>query len=190
MSDRQDSDSAHKRGIFETRELCRDLFYRLPSELNNDSSINPPGSQIVLTRALLEYHSDIAVKRSVLDEWEDAETLDVVETLPQSATVAVPMEKIGPAGGVDSTFQPLNYVKMTEKEVALDSLQEEWGIKNQAVVRIYPENDHQKTLDRRRYTLALPPRSARLVKARLDDCLEELAWTADAFERDDTAQPI
>lgn len=192
MSYEQDQhDSAHKRGIFETRELCRNLFYRLPPDLNNDSSINPPASQITLTRAILEYHSDIAVKRSVLNgKWNADEPLDVVRTLPPKATATVPMEHIGPDGGVNREFEPLQTVQMAEKTVHLSTLQQEWGINNQSTVRIRPETDPSKTLATKRYTLALPPRSARMVKAALDDCLEELGWTEDATEKDEHAAPI
>lgn len=191
MRDDEQAPSPHKRGIFETRELCRDLFYQLPSGLDNDSSVNPPTSQLMLTRALLEYHSDIAVKRKSLQSiWETGEPLDVVKTLPPVSTVTIPIEHVDPAGGVDDGFEPLSRVQLDDKEVRLSSLQEAWGIQNQATVKIYRATDRNEPVATRQYTLALPPRSARLVKSALDDCLEELGWTEDATEKDEHAAPI
>lgn len=171
----------HLNSVFESRRLAQKAMHQvaLTTGVSSLPAVNPGHYQRQLHSAVLQFHSDVALKKKAIgDLWDRDRPLDTVTVPPSTARVQVPWQDWSPTWNehLDDDWDPWQAAPTVQREVALDSLQEVWGMNDMVQAKLVVDGEVKQIIAA---PLALPPRSARAVMNSLDECIEKLGWSTD-----------
>lgn len=179
MRQQDHTESASKNWLSDTRESRRRArrgLMELPADIQSRLVVYPPESQRVAHKALLDYHSHLAVKDGATNGlWTE-----------HLATVAVPTGGTVDAGRTNvygdlDLDTAVDHVDWRELDVSLATLASQFDEANGIRIEVLADGDYHHT---ERVTYYTPPIVIKRAFRQLDAVLNDLGWVPEAATRE------
>jgi len=179
MRQQDPTESASKNWLSDTRESrrrARRALIELPADVQPHLTVYPPEGQRVAHKALLDYHSHLAVKDEATNGlW--TEHLATVE-VPTDGRVNAGRTNVYGDLDIDTA---VDHVAWRELDVSLATLASQFDETNQIQIEVWADGEHHHT---ERVTYYAPSVVIKRAFRQLDTVLNDLGWVPEAATKE------